>query len=113
MCQAYFYNKRDGIDAYSGALPFGLDFSDSSGAVRSKLQAFESTRRAHITDWWNVGTHSLMVSYAPDFLSIDCVMVELPIAPLSEGERLQPACRSMIGSTCLGKKSIRRCWPVR
>jgi hypothetical protein len=91
LCQAYFYNTRDGIAAYSGALPFGLDFSDSSGAARSKLQAFESTRRSHITDWWNVGAHQLMISYAPDFLSIDCVMVKLTATPLSEGERLQPA----------------------
>lgn len=92
LCQLTFYSdSRQGVSAYTGELPFGLQMSDSRAAVRAKLAAHEATCRTHVTDCWTFGGHRVVVAYKPGAQGLDSVHIKCPLVPLDERLRQQPA----------------------
>jgi hypothetical protein len=82
LTQVYFYSGFDDIDAYTGELPFGLEFTDNRNTVRAKLAALEATRHSYRTDTWDVDSYRLSVTYTDGGKSIDrmaCLAFEAPI----------------------------------
>jgi hypothetical protein len=92
LCQLTFYSGgRQGVSAYAGELPYGLQMSDSRSTVRAKLAAHEATRRSHVTDCWSLGGHRVVVAYKPGGQGLDSVHIKCPLVPLDERLRRQPA----------------------
>ena len=73
-----FYNwPKSGIQPYSGALPWGLKFSDNRSMVRNKLAAFDAGRRSYVRDVYDLPEYRLIVSYSEDEQSITDVICKL------------------------------------
>jgi len=90
--QITFYNAgREGISAYAGELPFGLQWSDHKEQARAKLSAHESSRCSYITDRWDIGPHRFVLAYKNDGKALDSVHVKLRIPPLPALPEGQPA----------------------
>jgi hypothetical protein len=90
LCQITYYNDtREGVNPYTGELPYGLMLADTKQEVHKKLIAFENTRHSHVTDRWNIDNYRLIVAYK-DGGELDSVHVKLPVPPLPEKYREQP-----------------------
>ncbi|CAB3727493.1 hypothetical protein [Trinickia soli] len=80
--QAYFYAGFDDVQPFVGELPFGLCFTDSRHAARSKVAAYEETRHSYRSDTWDVDGYRLTVSYNGAGTSIDRIACRVLAAPI-------------------------------
>lgn len=91
LCQIYFYNQRDDITRFKGALPLGLDWSDDSKQARSKLSRYESTRRSYLKDTWDLPAYRMTVEYDTEGSTIQSIICQLRPKDWPEEGRLQPS----------------------
>lgn len=63
LSQVYFYRNHPGVKPYRGLLPFSIGLEDDRAGVRTKLAAYEPTRRSYLRDTWETPLCRLTVSY--------------------------------------------------
>jgi hypothetical protein len=91
MQQVTFYSSgRSGINAYSGELPYGLQWSDTREQTRVRLAEFEAGRASYLTDRWDIGVRRLVLAYKQHDQTLDSVHVKLRIPPLPPQPEQQP-----------------------
>lgn len=88
--QLYFYRDRDDIQPFQGRLPFALDWSDNRDQVRQKMQPWESSLRAYLTDVWDTPECRIVVAYRDQDRAIDNILCLIPIQDWPEDGRVQP-----------------------
>jgi hypothetical protein len=82
LTQMYFYSNKQGVESYTGKLPYNLTFNDSWETARHKLSQYENTRRSYITDCWDIDEKlRLTVTYNKN-KTIDNVFLRLKNQPL-------------------------------
>jgi hypothetical protein len=81
LSQLYFYGDTPTTRAFPFALPLGLSLQDDRSAIRSKLAAFDGTRRSYIRDAWNLPAYDLTVAYRAGDSRVESVLCHLRYAP--------------------------------
>lgn len=90
LFQVYFYFHREDVEPFSGALPLGLEWGDGRKEVRQKLRRFETSRRSHVRDAWELPEFWLTVTYKKSGKGIDSIVCQLEPRPWPEAGRVQP-----------------------
>ncbi len=75
-----FYGEHDGVQPFSGRLPWGLELSDSRHRVHEKLAGLEVSPRVHRRDVWEAGDRRVIVEHTRGD-TVANVLVRLPSQP--------------------------------
>ena len=115
LTQVYFYSDFEGIDAYTGELPYGLSLDDDRDTVREKLAAFEASRHSGLNDTWDVDGYRLAITFDDDELAvarIACLALPAPVRPMREVE--PPALARLLASfgDALKPAAVKAVWPT-
>jgi hypothetical protein len=90
--QITFYNEgREGVRAYAGELPYGLQWTDRRAQARAKLAAYASSCQSYRTDRWDVGPLRVVLDYKEGDGVLDSVHIKLriPALPALPGGQVQ------------------------
>jgi hypothetical protein len=99
LTQVYFYSEFSDIQTFVGELPFNLEFSDNESIARTKLSAFDSTRRSYINDAWDIGGYRLSIVYKNHKQSIDRIVYRILPTPIPSIKNLiYPVLANIINS---------------
>ncbi|OWQ48357.1 hypothetical protein CDL60_07215 [Roseateles noduli] len=97
--QAYFYSRREDIEDYGGALPFGLMWSDSRQQARAKLFDFEASRHSSGTDTWDVPGYRLTAVYTNKGAQLNRVVCRvLPDPLVAPAQERGPSLKTVVES---------------
>lgn len=78
LTEVYFYGPRDGVQPYSGALPFGLVLGEPRDATRARLRARGMPCRSYTRDVWDTDKFRLVLDFDKEGLALQWVACVLP-----------------------------------
>jgi hypothetical protein len=80
LSQVYFYGEHQGVDPFTGELPYGLELADPAKAARDKVTAVVGEPpRLHRRAVWDFEGKRIVLQHVPQRDQLDSLLVKLPL----------------------------------